>query len=85
MCVGPKLPADLQAAHAGQHEVEHHQVVIVDAGLLECGGAVVHDIDGERLLAQSAGEHGRRLAFVFHDEDPHAGRSVATLHDIRFQ
>ena len=69
----------------GQRACEHHQVVIVDAGLLECGGASCAPPTVNEYSRNPRASTATASAFVFHDEDPDAGRSVATPHDIRFR
>ena len=59
-----------------QQDVEDDQVVVVDAGLLERGGAVGGDVHGVRVLAQSLREHRCGDGLVLDDQNPHrtAGR-----------
>src|SRR5918999_351758 len=67
--------AHLVAVHDREVAVEHHDVVAVQARLVESGGAVVGDVDGHALAAQPARDGVRDPAFVLGDEHPHLRES----------
>ena len=54
--VGAQAPADLQAVHAGQPEVEHEQVDSLGGGGVEHRRAVGDDVDLVSLTFEGAGE-----------------------------
>src|SRR5262249_43943421 len=82
-----QLAADLEAVLERQHDVEDHQVVIVDARLINSGLAVRRHVYGIALLAQPLRQHLRRVRLVFNQQNPHsqipdAGESPATFRRV---
>ncbi|CAO0831295.1 hypothetical protein SMICM17S_02541 [Streptomyces microflavus] len=69
---GAQGTADPVAVHAGQHDVEDHQVVAALARPVQPLEAVVHDIHGEALGGESPGEGHRETLLVLHDQQAHA-------------
>ena len=63
--------ADLVAVELGQVAVEDHHVVGEHACLHQRRCAVVGDVDGHALAAQSAGDGAGQPALVFGDKDSH--------------
>ena len=57
-----QLAADLQAVHAGQVEVEHDGVEVVDHGQVQAGDAVGGEIDGVAAVFQVVAEVGGDVA-----------------------
>ncbi len=69
---GAQGGADPVAVHAGQHDVEDHQVVAALARAVQPFEPVVHDVHGEALGGQSPGEGHREPLLVLHDQQAHA-------------
>ena len=57
--------------HEGEVAVEDDHVVVVDADALQGGRAVVHDVDGHGLPAQSGGHRIGEQLLVLDDEYAH--------------
>ncbi len=64
--------AELVAVDAGEVAVEENDVVGVDVDLRGGFVAVVGDVDGDALVAQSFGDPVGVAGYVLDDEDPHA-------------
>jgi hypothetical protein len=69
--VAGESAADLVAVELGQVAVEHHDVIGEHAGLHQGRCAVVGDVDGHALAAQSTGDGTGQPALVFGDQDSH--------------
>ena len=67
-----KFPADGVAVLHRQHDVEDHDIVLVDGGLVQRLFAVAGDIDGVGLFAEAFGDKPGDPGFVFNQQDPHA-------------
>ena len=67
-----KFPADGVAVLHRQHDVENHDVVLVDGGLVQGLFAVAGDIDGIGLFAEAFGDKSGDPGFVFDQQDAHA-------------
>ena len=65
------LAADVVAVDEREVAVEHDHVVVVDPDALQGGGAVVHDVDGHGLPAQSGGHRIGEQLLVLDDEYAH--------------
>jgi hypothetical protein len=76
---GAQPPADRQPVLAGQHEVEHHQVVAHARALAFHGRGVGHGVHGEALLAEVAPQQVAQPQVVVDHEDLLAG-GVHGLH-----
>src|SRR5581483_6371051 len=70
--VGAQLAADLQPIHAGQHEVEHDQIIGVAGRQVVAGDAIVGYVHGVPLLAEHTTQDVRQALFVFHHQDVHS-------------
>ena len=69
---------DLESIHAGQHHVQHDQVVAVLERCVAAVDAIAHHIDGVALLREPALQVIGRLDLVFNDQDSHRfGRDCA--------
>ena len=69
-----KFPADGVAVLHRQHDIEDHDVVLVDGGLVERLFAVAGDIDGIGLFAEAFGDKSGDPGFVFNQQDAHVER-----------
>ena len=82
-----QAPAHLQPVHAGQAEVEHHQVAGRPGGRLQRSRAVFADLDVVALATQRAGQRlGDRLVVLGKQNASHTGivgACPATLRDPR--
>ena len=65
------LAADVVAVHEREVAVEDDHVVVVDADAFQGGRAVVHDVDGHGLPAQSGGHRIGEQLLVLDDEYAH--------------
>ena len=65
-------PADLQAVHAGQHQVEDDQVRLAALRHLEGGLAVLGGLHRHAGLPQVVGDDLDDVGLVLHHEDPFA-------------
>ena len=68
---GPEPLAYLVAGQAGQHQVEHHGVVLALPGQVQAVHAVMGDVDDEPLGGQAAAHRRGEPPFVFYHEHPH--------------
>ena len=67
-------PADREPVHAGQGDIEHHEV---GRGALDCGqgcAAVRDGLHGKALGEQAALEHSAQRVVVVDDQDPLGAR-----------
>ena len=69
-----ELAAHRQPVEARHQDVEDDRVVFVDDGVRERLVSVIHHIDREGLLPQSAGDGIAQWGVVFSEEDTHSGR-----------
>ena len=69
--LGGQRAAHLVAVQLRQVAVENHDVVGIDAGLVERGRPVAGDVDSHPLTAQPAGDGGGNSGFVLGDQDSH--------------
>src|SRR5690606_18612758 len=70
-----QLAAHLEPVHAGQVEVEHDDVEVVDHGEMQAGDAVPGEIDDVVAVGEEVADIGRDIAVVFNDEYAHRTRS----------
>jgi len=72
----PELPAEREPIHARQHDVQHHQVVVLRPGAQQVEGIrpVSADLHGIAFLLQSLAKRDSELHIVFHDQDAHLSR-----------
>ena len=63
--------ADLDSVAPRQHYIQNDEVVIVDAGLVECGLSVARDVDSIGVFAKSFRENLGCIGLVFHQQYPH--------------
>lgn len=59
------------AIDAGQHDVEHDQVVVFGGGQVQAGQAILGAVDGVALHAQVVGQVGQNIAVVFNQKNAH--------------
>lgn len=64
-------PADLDAIEPGQHQIEHHGVVLDRSSHSECTVSGSLDVDCVPFLHEAAREQARHLELVLGDQDPH--------------
>ena len=69
---GAQFAADRVPVLQGQHDVQDHQVVVVDGGLVERAFAIAGDIHRVGLFAQALGDESGNTGFVFHQQNPHS-------------
>jgi hypothetical protein len=69
--LGAQLAADFQPVHAGQVEVEHDGVEIVDDRQVQAGDSVGGIVHGVAAVLEIVTEVGGDIAVVFDDEDAH--------------
>src|SRR5271157_4075085 len=74
-----QFPADGVAVLHRQHDVENHDIVLVDGGLIQGLFAVAGDIDGVGLFAEAFGDEAGDSGFVFNQQDPHAERPSTSI------
>ena len=67
----PQLPQEREAVHAGQHGVQHQQVVNITAGIVQPGYAVIAHVGGVALPVQQLLQGTGQPLFVLHDEYAH--------------
>ena len=65
------LAAHLKAIFARQHDIQNHQIIVVDARLIQRHLPVRRDIYGVALLAQSLRQHLCGRGLVFYQQDAH--------------
>ena len=73
----PELPADLEPALQGEHQVQDHQVRQLDLRLAEAILAVVGHEDLEALALQVVRQDFDQGSLVFDDQDLRLGHGVA--------
>ena len=66
----PQLPADFQAVDAGHHQVEHHEIGRVRAGLFERLRAAEGNLDVVALGAEDTLDSAGNHRVVVHHKDP---------------
>ena len=71
MAVLPQLPQEREAVHAGQHGVQHQQVVNIAAGVVQPGYAVIAHVGSVALPVQQLLQGTGQPLFVLHDEYAH--------------
>src|SRR5439155_21032867 len=71
---GANIPQDLESRSPGQHQIEHHYVIVDRAGLLPRVGAFVQDVDCVPFLLQAALNEAGDFEIVFDDKDTHQVR-----------
>ena len=64
------LAADVEAVHAGEHEVEHQEVGLVGEGEFEAAFAVGGGFDLVALAAEVVGDGAGEAFLVLDDQDP---------------
>ncbi len=64
------LAADVEAVHAGEHEVEHQEVGLVGEGEFEAAFAVGGSLDLVALAAEVVGDGAGEAFLVLDDQDP---------------
>ena len=65
------LSRTFKPVHVGQHQVEHHQVVVRRVEMVQSGGAVERRVHGISGPLQTAAQEVRDPLFVLHDQDSH--------------
>ena len=73
-----EAPQDLEAVQAGEHNVEHYQVVRAVQCLLESRGAVVSKLCLEAFALEEFLEQQGQLSVVVDDEDTHPLANVTS-------
>ncbi|SKU46681.1 Uncharacterised protein [Mycobacteroides abscessus subsp. abscessus] len=64
------MPADLDAVHAGQADIEDHHVGIDLARQIECAAAVVCEMNFEGFSLEITGDHLCQRHFVVDHQCP---------------
>ena len=67
-----QLAANLQAVHAGQVEIEHDGVEVVDHGQVQAGHAIRSEIHGMAAFFQVVAKVGGDVGVVFDHQNAHA-------------
>src|SRR5206468_9997277 len=60
-----------EAVAARQSEVEHQEIIGIDAERIEGPLGAIHTIDRETLCAETVVKRGHERSVVLHDEEPH--------------
>src|SRR6185369_14833380 len=79
LAVDAQLAADIQAVHAGQHEVEHDDIVTVGHGQVQSGHPVRGVIDAVAAAFEELADHLGNPAVVL-DQKDQAGLLVTLFH-----
>ena len=66
-----KAAQDFESIHAGQHDVQQHDVVTAVHGLLQPAFAVVLAFECESFALQEFGQQAAEFHIVVHQEDTH--------------
>ncbi len=72
-----QLFAKLQTVHAGQCQIEHDRVEVVDDGEMQSGYAVSGEIDDMSFVFEIIADVGGDIAVVFNDKNSHRRRILA--------
>ena len=82
----PQLLRHLKAVYAGQHHVQHHQIIDAGHGIVQAADAVIAHVSGIALPVQQLAQGVRQPDLILHDQKAHgaapfysSARSGATL------
>ena len=64
------MAQDVEAAHAGQHHVEHHQPIVAGERAIDGARAVGFDLEREILAREVFADQVAELGVVVHEQDP---------------